>query len=1110
MTQSPSPGKSEYSIGWICALSDERVVASAMLDEHYDPPPQPRSDDNKYTVGRIAAHKIVIACLPAGIYGTTSATRVAEQMRSAFPALRYTLLVGIGGGAPSDDNDIRLGDVVVCQPTDGHGGVIDYTFGKFRSGQGFQLTGFSGKPPWILLNTMRFLQSQLLQGSDLPHHLSTMIQRHGELRGIFEHQGQENDLLYHASYPHVGGADCSRCDPAQLKTRPLRRDNNPVIHYGLIASANIVMKDAIERDRLRQDHGILCFEMEAAGLMHGLDCLVIRGICDYSDSHKNKRWQPYAAATAAAYAKELICAIPVQDSQNDSTPHLRSIDSSVSSPDERFPSRNSTLLADPGLAAVDRQITTYAASDGLPATKMSTSLSSYGILHRPIYMGIYPRNNHFFGRKIILRDIAKGLLPEMEDTLRLRSIALHGITGIGKSQIATEFVYQNMHSFRAVFWISASSKDKLFQGFTEIARELNLSIGTAMNDQEVTVQLVKEWLMKTPEDWLLVFDNANDLCILPPFWPASERGAVLVTSQNPASAYQLANTGIEIKPFSPEESTVFFRGQLEPMTVGDDEARNMTESFGYHTLTIKQMASYIKESQCTLSQFQEVYANSTDRRQLLATPNELSAPGYPHTTMTAFEVTFSKLSPNALSTLGILSFFDPDRIPEALLEDPKKRVPFLASTRRRHTVMRDLGRYSLIEKLDNEPNLRLHRMVVDTISKVIDHDKPKAQEAFQNAAALLHQCFPLQSETRSHMNEKWAECEKYISHVLAFNERYCKLSEQVPLKLSYNFIELLYCSAWYLYERGRLDLSFSLARSAKSAYHEADLRDHRLLLADLYSLQADLYNELTQAEKAEHLAKKSLKIKKAAVKANVLDEHHPQIANSYMDIGVFIAGTNPRKAIGLHQKAIKIREQSPKYADQQAQLLSLNYMNLGRCWWMVKELDKAMIAYEKSLEIIKKLENETRTPYAQTAWTLSGLVNVLIDQEKIDAASDLCEQSMEVHCKVLGPIHHKTAACYNKYAWLLQKKMEHEKAIEYLRLSLNVHIGKQSPSIDTRPEIARTKYQLAEVLHEHGKSEEGDKLKAEAQELRFQLTGKVPEEDDTLESYDELIAYFYR
>jgi nucleoside phosphorylase len=66
------------------------------------------------------------------------------------------------------------------------------------------------------------------------------------------------------------------------------------------------MKDAMIRDTLAKEKGVMCFEMEAAGLMNHFPCLVVRGICDYSDSHKNKQWQGYAAMTAAAYAKDLL------------------------------------------------------------------------------------------------------------------------------------------------------------------------------------------------------------------------------------------------------------------------------------------------------------------------------------------------------------------------------------------------------------------------------------------------------------------------------------------------------------------------------------------------------------------------------------------------------------------------------------------------------------------------------------------------------------------------------------------------------------------------------------------------------------------------------------
>ncbi|EGE82161.1 hypothetical protein BDDG_05104 [Blastomyces dermatitidis ATCC 18188] len=1117
MASGNTPATTDYTIGWICALQDELVVAEAMLDERYPCPPQPPSDDNIYTVGRIASYYTVIACLPAGLHGTTSATRVAEQMQRTFSALKFTLVVGIGGGAPSDDHDIRLGDVVVSQPSDGRGGVLNYRFGKIIDGEGFQCTGFLNKPPQMLLNAVAYLKSQhRLHESSLPYHLASMIQQHQKLGEIFEYQGEELDRLFVAEYSHASGkGHCDECDLTKTKHRPSRGNLDPVVHYGLIASGDVVIKDAVERDTIQQRYGILCFEMEAAGLMNGLDCLVIRGISDYSDSHKNDRWGPYAAAAAAAYAKELIRSLPVQEPKTCVRPQSRcgnsqmipvksKLEVSLDQPSQ-FADGSVSAFSSP--AIVDRRRALITADRGLEAAKVSTRLRSSGTLDRPIYLNIYPRNNRFFGRRDILQAISKQLFPAMDATPRLQSFALYGLAGIGKSQIATEFVYRSKKMFRAIFWVSASSTEKLFQGFTDIARELNLSDGTTIKNQRAIVKLVNQWFIRTVEPWLLVLDNADDLLIINQFWPSSDRGAVLVTSQNPASGSQL-DMGMEVKPFSPEESSIYFREQLGGVRVQDDEAKQITESFGHHTLTIKQMASYIRESKCSISQFREAYADSTKRRQLLATPNEFSAPGYSHTTATAFAVIFSKLSIDSLWALGMLSFFDPDRIPETLLEDKQNRIPYLADIISRHGIMRDLGRYSLIDKLEDEPNLRLHRIVAYTIAEEFDSDVARAQVAFQSAVAMLHQYFPLQSEARSHMNEKWGECEKYVPHVLAFNDRYRNLSEQVTLTLSYDFIELLYCCAWYLFERGRFDLSFSIVGSAESAYNRADLQDHGLLLADLYSLQADIHNELTQADKAVEFAKRSLEIKEKAVAAKVLDKHHPQLANSYMDIGVFIAGTNPLGAIRLHERAIAIREGSPKYADDQMQLLSLNYMNIGRCWWMVEEFDKATAAYQKSLDIIKKLEEVTGAPFAQKSWAMSALANVLIDKGNFDAAFDLYAQSMIVHQLVLGITHHKTAACYNKIAWFLREQGEYGMAIDYLRLSLKIHTNKHA--IDRRPEIARTKYQLAEVLRDVGQIEEGNRLKAEAQQLRLQLVGKLPGEDESQKAYDELVAYFYR
>lgn len=301
----------DYTVGWICALSLEMAASEAMLDDCHAHLPQDPRDANSYCLGRIGAHNVVMACLPAGVTGITSAARVAEWMKFTFKHIRFVLMVGIGGGAPGS-RDIRLGDIVVGTPGDRSGGIIQYDFGKSVENGQFLHTGSVNRPPDVILNAVSRLQSRHFRTEPLlNHHLETMIQQHPKMKDSFSHPGATTDLLFNLTYDHKrdkdGSNSCSdNCDSTQLVHRDPRSSTSPHIHYGLIASANQVMRDGATRERLRKQHNVLCFEMEAAGLADSVNCLVIRGICDYADSHKGKTWQEYAAATAAAYAKELL------------------------------------------------------------------------------------------------------------------------------------------------------------------------------------------------------------------------------------------------------------------------------------------------------------------------------------------------------------------------------------------------------------------------------------------------------------------------------------------------------------------------------------------------------------------------------------------------------------------------------------------------------------------------------------------------------------------------------------------------------------------------------------------------------------------------------------
>ncbi|TQV93804.1 G-protein beta WD-40 repeats containing protein [Cordyceps javanica] len=307
------PVPEDYTIGWISAIRPEYVAAQEFLDDEHDPPELLSSDDtNDYTLGRIWKHNVVIAVLPDGDYGTYPAANVATNMLRSFPNVRIGVLVGIGGGVPTPEQDIRLGDIVVSAPRNGQGGVFEYDFSKTIQNKAFQHTRFLNQPPIALRTALTGIQAQYeRKGHQLEAAVTTVLEKNTRLQDKYKRPAPATDRLFKSKVtcdPRGCAAFCAN-EPSNLVARRERRPNedNPAVHYGLIASANQLMKDATVRDKLAAEKDVLCFEMEAAGLMNAFPCVVIRGICDYSDTHKYEEWQGYAAMTAAAYAKDLLC-----------------------------------------------------------------------------------------------------------------------------------------------------------------------------------------------------------------------------------------------------------------------------------------------------------------------------------------------------------------------------------------------------------------------------------------------------------------------------------------------------------------------------------------------------------------------------------------------------------------------------------------------------------------------------------------------------------------------------------------------------------------------------------------------------------------------------------
>ncbi|BCS19634.1 uncharacterized protein APUU_20066S [Aspergillus puulaauensis] len=311
-SETPSPAKQcpsqvNFTIGWICVLQKEYRAALAILDETYDHVALARGegDRNHYVFGRVGEHYVVINLPPSGWHGRIRASTIASDMRSSFPRMRFVLIVGIAGGAPSPKEDVRLGDVVLGTQ------VVPWNTGKWTQ-HGFQRTGMTRAPPRELLEAITFFDQRLWSPDTLllSKSIDDIASKAPTGAGFAR---PTKDRLYKPGFAHTESiCDCLQAEsglPGQLCWRD-RRDGEPVrVFQGAIGSDDVVMKNSQTRDAIAQRENVLCFEMEADGVMDIMPCLPVRGISDYADEHKNDDWQLYAALTAAICGRELLLSI---------------------------------------------------------------------------------------------------------------------------------------------------------------------------------------------------------------------------------------------------------------------------------------------------------------------------------------------------------------------------------------------------------------------------------------------------------------------------------------------------------------------------------------------------------------------------------------------------------------------------------------------------------------------------------------------------------------------------------------------------------------------------------------------------------------------------------
>jgi nucleoside phosphorylase len=339
---SPPSHRRDFEIAIICALRSEADAVEGLFDKFWEDDNhiygKARGDTNAYSTGVIGRHNVVLAYLPD--MGKGSAASVASSFRSSFEGIKLALVVGICGGVPTgtdEEKEILLGDVIIST------GLVQYDFGRRLPNKFIRkdtLEDNLGRPNLEVRTLLAKLQGhrgRMLLKDSTSNYLVDLCQKPGFER--VRYPGTDADMLFEPTYRHkhhnllscvictkcekkedevcVAALDAScselKCDEDKVvpRNRLVRAKESadaqkPCIHFGKIASGDTVMKSGEDRDEIATKEKVIAFEMEGAGVWDIFPCVVIKAVCDYADSHKNKMWQGYAAATAAACMKAFL------------------------------------------------------------------------------------------------------------------------------------------------------------------------------------------------------------------------------------------------------------------------------------------------------------------------------------------------------------------------------------------------------------------------------------------------------------------------------------------------------------------------------------------------------------------------------------------------------------------------------------------------------------------------------------------------------------------------------------------------------------------------------------------------------------------------------------
>ena len=628
---------------------------------------------------------------------------------------------------------------------------------------------------------------------------------------------------------------------------------------------------------------------------------------------------------------------------------------------------------------------------------------------KPCFPGVLPsvwnvphlRNLTFTGRELLLTQMHNVLAGSQVAALH-QPHALRGLGGVGKTQLALEYVYRHAAAYEIVWWIRSEEASTCAADFAALAAELQLP-AAAVAKQDLAIAAARRWL-EQHDTWLLVFDNAPEPAAVRDYFPRGGGGHIIVTSRY--MTWQGTATEFPVEVFDRQESVAYV---LATMQQGDQaSASALAEALGDLPLALAQAAAYVSAAQVSLSEYVAIFQS---KRELLW-KDEAAPAGYRETVATTWAVAMQKLTqeaPDAVAILNLCAFLAPDAIPRSLLTEHPTALPEELATLATNPLLFNsaviaLRRYALLDATAD--TLTVHRLVQAVTRDRLD----EAARAKWTKAALqgVQAAFPSEGSSP----ENWPMYKRLVPHALAAMN-HAALDDALAVAPA----GLLNKTGVYWAARGQLDDAARVLSQALAATQRAVGAEHPDTLASMNNL-ANVYSEQGHYDQAQPLYEQALAATQRAVGAE-----HPDTLISMNNLAnVYSVQRHYDQARTLHEQALAVR-QRVSGAEHPETLASM--ANLANVYLDQGHYNQAQPLHEQALAARQRVLG---AEHPDTLLSMNNLANVYLGQGHYDQAQSLYEQALAARQRVLGAEHPDTLVSMNNLANVYSRQGHYDQA----------------------------------------------------------------------------------